>query len=303
MSPAPGPLRAALVQTRNAFADMPARTEDLHLLAGRLDEVRDANLRHNADLIRRAGAAGARVVCLGELCTAPYFALGREPLWFDLAEDALDGPTARALAPLARELGLVLIAPLFELEAATGRRYNTAVVIDADGAVLGRYRKAHIPEGSNERAEFHESYYYGRSETPPHFPVFETAVGTIGVAICYDRHFAGSVASLARAGARVIFSPAVTFGAQSRRMWDLEFPVDAARERVFIGGSNRLGSEPPWNVEFFGASYFAGPDGPLPDLSTTPELVISDLDLATLDAEDACGWNLLRDRRPDIYAG
>ena len=106
---------------------------------------------------------------------------------------------------------------------------------------------------------------------------------------------------LARAGAQLIFSPAITFGEQSRRMWDLEFPVDAARARVFIGGLNRLGVEPPWEVEYFGASYFVGPDGVLPDLSSVDELVIADLDLASLDTADSSGWNLQRDARPDIY--
>lgn len=300
-APAAGVVRAALIQTRNAYAEMPARVEDLHLLADRLDDIRDANVAHHAELIGQAARADARIVCLGELFTAPYFALDRDPLWLGLAEDALEGPTVRALVPLARDLGVVVIAPLFEHDASTGKRYNTAVVIDADGSVLGRYRKTHIPEGVNERAAFCETFYYGRSDVPPYFPVFETAVGTVGVATCYDRHFAGSVASLVHAGARLIFCPAITFGAQSRRMWDLEFPVDAARHRVFIGGINRLGAEPPWDVAYFGASYFVGPDGVLPDLSSADELVIADLDLASLDATDGSGWDLQRDARPDIY--
>lgn len=294
-------VRAALVQTCNAFEGMPARVEDLGQLAGRLDELRDANLRHLAEIVRRAAADGAGIVGLGELCTAPYFALDRDPLWLALAEDAREGPSAAAFRPLARELGVVIVAPIYEHDATTDRRYNTALVIDADGALLGRYRKAHIPDGVNERAEFHEAFYYGANDAAPYFPVFETAVGRVGVSICYDRHFPGSVASLARAGAQLVLSPAVTFGAQSRRMWELEFPVDAARNRVFIGGSNRCGAEPPWNVEYFGASYFVGPDGRLPDRSTTPELVISDLDLASLDEPDSSGWNFGRDRRPDIY--
>ena len=303
MSPAAATktVRAALVQTRNAYSEMPERIEDLHLLADRLDNIRAANVAHNAELIALAARAGARVACLGELFTAPYFALGRDPMWLALAEDALDGPTVRALRPVARDLGVVVIAPLFEHDASSDKRYNTAVVIDADGSVLGRYRKTHIPAGSNERAAFQETFYYGRSDVPPYFPVFETAVGTLGVSTCYDRHFAGSVASLARAGAQLIFTPAITFGAQSRRMWDLEFPVDAARNRVFIGGINRLGAEPPWDVEYFGASYFVGPDGVLPDLSPLQELVISDLDLASLEATDSSGWDLQRDARPDIY--
>ncbi len=99
--------------------------------------------------------------------------------------------------------------------------------------------------GANEQGRFAETFYYGRGESRPLYPVFKTSVGVIGVDICYDRHFEGVVGALARAGARLIFSPAVTFGAKSRRLWELEFLVDAARHRVFIGGSNRRGSEKP----------------------------------------------------------
>ena len=136
----------------------------------------------------------------------------------------------------------------------------------------------------------------------PFFPVFKTSVGKVGVAICYDRHFEGVVGALARAGAEVVFSPAVTFGAKSRRLWELEFLTDACRHRVFIGGSNRLGSEKPWGQRYFGASYFAGPDGAkLPDLSRRPDLVIADLDLGSLSRPDPSGWDLSRDARPRIY--
>jgi N-carbamoylputrescine amidase len=175
---------------------------------------------------------------------------------------------------------------------------------------LGKYRKAHIPCGANEQGEFIETFYYGRSEVPqnepseyvlgdnPYFPVFKTAVGNMGVAICYDRHFEGVVAELARAGAQMVFSPAVTFGAKSQRMWEHEFLVDACRHRVVIGGSNRSGVEKPWNQMYFGASYFAGPDGgKLRGLSTQPELAIADLDLGALDRPDQSGWDLARDAR------
>lgn len=307
-------LRAALTQTVNAYAPMPRRVADLGRLKGRLDEVRAANVAHHVGLIERARARGARVVCLGELFTAPYFALGKEPLWLGLAEDASSGPTVTALAKAAARLGVVLVAPLYERDARTGKRFNTAVVIEADGRVVGRYRKTHIPRGANEQGEFHETFYYGPSDgrqnarSPrilgrnPFFPVFKTSVGKIGVAICYDRHFEGVVGALARAGAEVVFSPAVTFGAKSRRLWELEFLTDACRHRVFVGGSNRLGAEKPWGQRYFGASYFAGPDGAkLPDLSRHPELVVADLDLGALKRPDPSGWNLARDVRPDIY--
>ena len=307
------PVRAALTQTKNVFAPMPATLEGIEELAGRMDEVRDANLAHQLELVAAAAAAGARVLCLGELCVAPYFALHRSRVWFDLAEDSAGGPTVRAMSGAAREHGMILVVPIYELDGKSGKRFNTAVVIDESGAVLGRYRKTHIPQGSNERATFDETHYYERSDgelgnTPadrssnPFFPVFDTSVGRIGIATCYDRHFSGAMRSLARNGAEIVFSPAVTFGERSRRMWDLEFTVDAARHGLLIGGSNRLGAEPPWNVEFFGASHFAGPDGRIDPVSGPPGLVIADLDLGALSRPDPSGWDLERDARPDIYS-
>lgn len=294
-------LRAALTQTVNAYEDMPARVADLGRLKGRLGEVREANLAHHAELLREARKRGARVVCLGELFPAPYFALGKDPLWRGLAEDALRGPSVAAMRRAAEDLGLVVVAPIYELDARTGRRYNTAVVIEQDGRVLGKYRKAHIPCGANEQGSFHETFYYGRSDGRGEkalYPVFRTSVGRIGVSICYDRHFEGVVGALARAGAQVVFSPAVTFGEKSRRLWELEFLVDACRHRVFVGGSNRKGAERPWNQRYFGAGYFAGPDGSrLPELSDHPNLVLADLDLGALGRPDPAGWNLARDVR------
>lgn len=296
-------LRAALTQTVNAYKPMPARVGGLGLLKNRLGAVREANLRRHEDLLRSAKKRGARVVCLGELFSAPYFALGKDPLWRSLAEDALSGPSVLAMRRAASELGLVVIAPIYELEARTGRRFDTAVVIEKDGRVLGKYRKAHIPSGSNEQGSFNETFYYERAPLgkKPLFPVFRTSVGVVGVAICYDRHFEGVMAALARAGAEVVFSPAVTFGSKSRRMWDSEFLVDACRHRIFIGGSNRLGREKPWNQRYFGGGYFAGPDGMrLPEISGHPNLVIANLDLRALKKPDPSGWDLARDARPDI---
>ena len=292
-------VRAALTQTANAFKGMPAKVADLGRLKGRLDEVRAANIEHNIALIRAAAKAGAKIVCLGELCTAPYFALGKDPMWLALAEDAEHGPSVMAFSKAASENGIVVVAPLYELEAKTKHRFNTAVVIEADGRILGKYRKTHIPCGANEQGEFAETFYYGRSEGPSYFPVFKTSVGTVGVAICYDRHFEGVVAALAAGGAQIVFSPAVTFGAKSRRLWEHEFLVDACRHRVYIGGSNRKGAEKPWNQAYFGASYFAGPDGEkLKKVSSRPELIIADLDLGALQRPDPSGWNLKRDARP-----
>jgi N-carbamoylputrescine amidase len=306
-------LRVALSETCNAYRGMPRSVGELSTLAHRLDEIRAANVAHHVALARAAASAGAQVLGMGELFTGPYFALGRDPMWLGLAEDALTGPTVTTLRQAARDTGLILVAPIFEHDPGSGRRFNTAVVIDESGEILGRYRKTHIPVGENEQGAFCETFYYDRSdgELGPwprnisrnrFFPVFETRLVKLGVAICYDRHFEGVMSALAENGAELVLSPAVTFGEKSRRMWDLEFPVDAARHNLYIGGSNRRGVEPPWTQEYFGASYFAGPNGVLPRVaSPSEELVIADLDLDVLRGADPSGWNLPRDRRPDIY--
>ncbi|MCB1008752.1 MAG: acyltransferase [Acidobacteria bacterium] len=307
----PRVVRTALTQTANAYPDMPARVEDLPALEGRLDDVRSANLDHHVELLEKASAQGARVACLGELFPAPYFALTHAPMWTALAEDAASGPTVTRMRETAARLSMIVVAPIYERTPA-GRRFNTAVVIDERGEVLGKYRKTHIPHGENEQGAFLEGFYYDRSDGdlgPAHgnvsrnrfFPVFETSVGRLGVAICYDRHFEGVMATLAAEGAELVLCPAVTFGAKSQRMWHLEFPVDAARHNLFIGGSNRRGSEPPWSQPYFGESYFAGPNGVLEDLSDDPRLVIADVDLGELSRPDPSGWNLPRDVRPSIY--
>ena len=293
---------------------MPASVERLHELEGDLEAVRASNVEHHAELLRAAAEDGARVVGLGELCTAPYFALRRDELWRGLAEDAREGPTVTRLGEVARELGLIVVAPIYELDPCSGKRFNTAVVLDERGEWLGRYRKTHVPSGANERASFHEDFYYepsdGRLDNTaadvsrnPWLPVFETSAGRLAVSICYDRHFPGVARTLAAQGAQVVLSPAVTFGEKSRRMWELEFPVDAARHRLYIGGSNRLGVEPPFDVEYFGASYFCGPNGRLASRSPRAELVVADLDLAELESTDPSGWDLRRDARPEIYEG
>jgi N-carbamoylputrescine amidase len=274
--------------------------------------VRAANVEHHLELVAVAARAGVRVLGMGELFPAPYFALNRDALWHALAEDALRGPTISAMREAAQEHGMVLVCPIYELDARSGKRFNTAVVIEATGQVRGRYRKTHVPEGENERAAFCETFYYERSDGDlgpsignlsgnRFFPVFTTSVGRIGVAICYDRHFPGVMQVLAGHGAEIVFSPAVTFGAKSRRMWEAEFAVDAMRHGLFIGASNRRGAEPPWNVEFFGASHFVGPNGALPAIDVHPNLVVADLDLDELKAADPSGWNLARDARPEIF--
>jgi N-carbamoylputrescine amidase len=292
-------LKVAVTETINAYSDMPAQVAGLDALGDRLEDIRKANVDHNIALIRQAVSVGARAVGLGELFPAPYFAITKHPVWLPMAENAETGKTVSELRQVARELEIVIVAPIYELDGT--ERFNTAVVIDTNGELRGKYRKTHIPDGRNEQGEFNEPFYFGRSESPPYFPVFETHLARIGVAICYDRHFEGVVRTLARNGAELIFSPAVTFGAKSERMWELEFEVDAARHNVFIAGSNRSGVEAPYNQPFFGCSYVVGPNGRPENDRYFHGLVVAEIDLDELSRPDPSGWNLNRDRRPDIY--
>lgn len=296
-------LTIALTETCNVYGPMPERISDLPQLKSRLHDIRDANLDHHEALARTAAAQGARIIGFGELFTGPYFATVQDPMWLQLAEDAFEGPSATRLSTLAKALGVVIVAPIFEYDASQDRRYNTAIVIDASGEILGRYRKTHIPHGANEQEQFLERAYYGPADESlqPYFPVFETRYAKVGVAICYDRHFEGVMRSLAAAGAEVVFSPAVTFGQKSEYYWEREFEVDAMRHKLFIAGSNRLGTEPPFNVHYFGRSYVTGPNGRAPMRRDLPNLVLAEIDLLELGAGDPSGWNLGKDRRPSDY--
>lgn len=307
--------RIAVTQTRNAYADMPDRVDELSRLESELVRVRDANLDHHEKLVESASREGARIIGFGELFAAPFFALTELPMWRSLAEDALDGPTVTRMRRAAQAHNMIIVAPIYEKDRATEMLFNAAVVIDEHGEVLGSYRKTHIPHGTNEKGAFSERFYYGASDgamfvsrrancsNKRFFPVFQTSVARIGIAICYDRHFEGVMKSLADGGAEIVFSPAVTFGDKSQRLWRQEFATDAARHNIYIAGSNRLGPEKPWNITYYGDSHVVGPNGALENLSPNPELVIADVDVKALESTDPAGWRLRGDRRPDIFEG
>lgn len=308
-----GPVRVAMTETVNAFASMPETHDRLGELKDRLDEVRVANLDHHTELTREAAKHGARLIGFGELFAGPFFALTRDSMWFELAEDPENGPTISRLREVARDHSIIISAPIYERVSDT-QRFNTTVLIDEGGELLGKYRKCHLPEGSNEKGSFFEPFYYDKSDgnngswpanvsKNPFFPVYQTSIGKVGLTTCYDRHFPGVMQTMGSEGAELVTSPAVTFGEKSRRMWHMEFQVDAMRHNLFIAGSNRRGSESPWNQEFFGESHFAGPNGVVAKLSgTRPELVIADLDLGELSRPDPSGWNIARDLRPETYS-
>ncbi len=306
------PFKVAVTETCNAYGSMPDDLSALPNLASELEAIREANLDHHSELIGVAAGAGVALIGLGELFTGPYFALENRPMWRGLAESAVDGPSITVMRELARQHGLGIVAPIYEHDEKTGRYFNTAVVIDSDGNTVGSYRKNHIPAGRNAMGEFFETAYYQASDGgsahasglrvsgTDHHPVFDMGCCKLGVAICYDRHFPATVRELARGGAELVLCPSVTFGLKSREVWDAEFVSDSIRHNVFIGGSNRRGSEKPWDVSFFGEGYFTGPNGRLPNISEDERLVIAEIDLRLRNDGDPSGWNFARDRRPEI---
>jgi N-carbamoylputrescine amidase len=257
---------------------------------------KDTMIKKNADYAREAAKQGAQVMCFQELFYGPYFCQVQENEHFEYAEPIPDGPTTMLMQDLAKETGMVLVVPIFEMEQ-EGFYYNTAAVIDADGTYLGKYRKTHIPHVKG----FWEKFYFRPGNTG--YPVFDTAVGRIGVYICYDRHFPEGWRALGLNGARIVFNPSATSRGLSMYLWNLEQPASAVANEYFIGAINRVGQEPYGDNDFYGSSYFVDPRGQIVGDSasdTDEELVIRDLDLDMIE-EVRQQWAFYRDRRPDAY--
>jgi N-carbamoylputrescine amidase len=253
-------------------------------------------IQKNVDYARQAAADGAQVMCFQELFYGPYFCQVQENEHFDYAEPIPDGPTTRLMQDLARETGMVLVVPIFEKED-DGVFYNTASVIDADGTYLGKYRKHHIPQVKG----FWEKFYFRPGNLG--YPVFDTAVGKIGVYICYDRHFPEGWRMLGLGGAKIVFNPSATSRGLSMHLWNLEQPASAVANEYFIGAINRVGTEPLGDNDFYGSSYFVDPRGQIVGEAasdTEEELVVRDLDLDMVD-EVRKQWAFYRDRRPESY--
>ena len=204
--------------------------------------------------VAEAAAAGARVMCFQELFYGPYFCQVQDTEFYSYAEAIPDGPTTKRFQELAAKHEMVLVLPMYEREKA-GFLYNTAAVIDADGTYLGKYRKTHIPQVKG----FWEKFYFRPGNLG--YPVFETAVGTVGVYICYDRHFPEGWRALGLAGAEIVFNPSATSRGLSAYLWQLEQTSAAAANMYFVGAINRVGIEPLGDNDFYGTSYFASPRG------------------------------------------
>ncbi len=270
-------VRAALIQ---AHANLP----------------KDEALAKHVEMIGQAAAQGAQIVCLQEIFFGPYFCAEQEPKWFKTAEPD-DGPTVTRMRELAREHQLVLVVPFFEKEF-DGVFYNTAVVIERDGTVLGKYRKTHIPQVG---PIFWEKYFFKPGNLG--YPVWDTSVGKVGVFICYDRHFPEPARMLGLKGAELTFNPSATIESLSKHLWQLEQPAHAVANGFFVGAINRVGEELVDGARFYGSSYFCDPRGKIVAQASDrdDEVLVADLDLGVIE-EVRTTWQFFRDRRPETYA-
>jgi len=256
---------------------------------------KESMIKAHEEYARQAAAQGAKVICFQELFYGPYFCQVQDKEYYSYAE-SIPGPTTERFQALAAELGMVMVLPMYEQEQ-PGVLYNTAAVVDADGTYLGKYRKTHIPQVKG----FWEKFYFRPGNLG--YPTFDTAVGRIGVYICYDRHFPEGWRALGLGGATVVFNPSATHRGLSSYLWKLEQPASAVANEYFVGAINRVGVEPLGDNDFYGTSYFVDPEGKFVGETGDPyqaELIVRDLDLALL-AEVRDRWAFYRDRRPDAY--
>lgn len=265
-----------------------------------------ANLAHAIDLLREAKKKGVQVACLPELFRSYYFCQSEDHSYFDLAEP-IPGPTSTALADVAKELDMVIIASLFERRAA-GLYHNTVVVLDADGTDLGIYRKMHIPDDPR----YYEKFYFTPGDTG--FKSFVTKYGTIGVLICWDQWFPEAARLTAMQGAEVIFYPTAIgwhpdekahYGEEQWNKWQTVQRGHAVANNIFVASPNRIGLEPEKDggaLEFFGHSFICDTSGRFIAQAGEGEetILTAVIDPAKVEKQRQY-WPYFRDRRIDAY--
>ncbi len=258
---------------------------------------RDENVRRTEVHVRAAAANGSQIVCLQELFAARYFPQKVDAAGYDLAE-YLPSPTTLRMQALARELGIVLVVPVYE-RAMAGVLFNSAVVFDADGTDLGTFRKNHIPDAP----QYLEKYYFAPGDLG--WPVFHTRFGVIGIAICWDEWFPEASRILGLKGAEIIFYPSA-IGSEpdhpelsTHEAWKTVIRSHGIANGLFVAALNRVGVED--HMTFYGGSFIGGPLGEILAEAAGEEGIVS----ATLDLDGIdFARNLLqfyRDRRPDTY--
>lgn len=254
---------------------------------------RASNLEKGLDAVRRAAAAGADLVAFAELAFEPFYPQRRATPEALAQAEPVPGPTTEAFAALAGELGVVLVLNVFER--AGDRTFDTSPVIDADGTLLGVTRMIHITDYEH----FHEQGYYTPGDRG--LPVYETAAGHVGVAICYDRHYPEVMRALAMEGADVVVVPqAGVVGEWPEGLYEAEMRVAAFQNGYFTALCNRVGPEE--HVTFAGESFVCNPAGEVvARAGQGEEILYADIDLQEA-AESHARRQFLRDRRPELYA-
>jgi N-carbamoylputrescine amidase len=263
---------------------------------------RRANLDTAERMIRAAAGQGANIVLIQELFETSYFCKGHDPKYFEEAMPIHENPAVQRFQQLARELNVVLPASVYERAGNTF--YNSVAIIDADGSVLGTYRKTHIPESPG----YHEKFYFSPGDTG--FKVWPTRFGTIGVAICWDQWFPESARAMALMGAEILFYP-TAIGSEpqdpsidSRDHWQRAMQGHAAANVMPVVASNRIGTESggQWTVTYYGSSFIADQTGAI--VAQAPRageaIVTATFDLDAIRAYRQA-WGVFRDRRPDLY--
>ena len=263
---------------------------------------REQNLANAEALVREAASRGARIILLQELFETPYFCIDQKAGLFDLAQPLEQHGWQPLFQALARELEVVL--PVSFFERAGQSFFNAVAVIDADGTLLGRYRKMHIPDGPG----YQEKYYFSPGDTG--FKVWKTRYGTIGVAICWDQWFPECARAMALLGAEMLFYPTAIgtephdAGIQSADHWIRVQQGHAAANIMPLIASNRIGTESMDNGSdtFHGRSFIAGPEGELVAEASADrqEILVHEFDLDAI-AEKRRAWGVFRDRRPEYY--
>jgi N-carbamoylputrescine amidase len=253
-------------------------------------EEKERNIEKAVKFTQIAIEKGAHIICFQELFTTHWFPREMNKSYFALAEK-VDGATITRMQRLAEENKVVLICPIFETEG--GIFYNSAIVIDADGKVLGSYRKIHVPQ----IPLWEERYYFSSGDHG--FPVFRTKFAPIGVQICWDNFFPEGPRILALKGAKILFSPTAAAFA-SQRKWETAISSNALTNGVYIFRVNRVGSEE--KQDFYGRSFCISPEGELLDKPTGMKdgIALVEIDLKNID-KTRKEWPFFKDRRPEAY--
>ena len=268
----------------------------------------EKNFSRALDFIRDAAKKGARIVCLPELFRSQYFCQTEDHKNFELAEE-IPGRSTSALSELAGELGVAIVASLFEKRSA-GIYHNTAAIIDGDGKFLGKYRKMHIPDDPL----YHEKFYFTPGDLG--FQAWKTKSGKIGACVCWDQWYPEAARLTALRGAEIIFYPTAIgwhpsekeeFGAAQHSAWETIQRSHAIANGCYVAAANRVGHEAPDGgdgIEFWGQSFICGPDGEIIAKGSVDheEMVIGEIDWARVN-EHRTHWPFLRDRRVDAYSG